>query len=80
MLLPLAVLILACGAHAPVPQQDVAAQADCCKECKDKNQLAKKHLLPEDEIVILEESEETQDSSQEERHIVTFAEAEPSES
>jgi hypothetical protein len=74
MLLPLAVLILACGAHAPVPQQNVAAQADCCKECKDK-----KHLLPEDEIVILEENEETQDSSQQERHIVTFAEAEPSE-
>ena len=80
MLLPLAVMILACGAHAPVPEQELSAGADCCKECTMKNKLAKKNLLPEEEILILEDGEEVQDPSQQERHIVTFSEAEPSES
>lgn len=70
MLIPLAVMILSCGAHHPVAQEaeDVAAET----ECEAGEVALKKKLLPEEE-----QQEEAQ--QEDERHIVTFSEVEPSE-
>ena len=70
MLIPLAVMILSCGAHHPVSQEAEEVVAET--ECEAGEVALKKKLLPEEE-----EQEEAQE--EEARHIVTFSESESSE-
>lgn len=74
MLLQLAVILLACGAHHAVPEQEAAATTEC-EVAELETQVVKKKLPISEE----EETLSTEDLSSEERHIVTFAETESSE-
>ncbi|MBP9840977.1 MAG: hypothetical protein KBC64_00960 [Simkaniaceae bacterium] len=77
MLLPLAVVILACANHHPVPEQEVSVDTEC--EVSELQAHVVKKKAPsesEEETLLIEEAQKEEEA----RHIVTFSETETPES